>query len=75
MRYFCYEEFDETGGYKVTLSEEQILKEYWDYWYSRMCDKFGKDYVDDNYDKEDCLKTWAAVHWAKEVDKPPKNRT
>lgn len=47
-----------------TLSEDQILNEYWDYWYDKMCEKFGKDIVDSNYTKQDCIDDWVIVNWA-----------
>lgn len=47
-----------------TLSEEEILSEYWDYWYDRMCKKFGKEHVDANYCRQDCIDDWIIVHWA-----------
>jgi hypothetical protein len=71
MRYYCYNEYDpespladETGGYVVTKSEYDIRSDYWPYWYKRMCDKFGQDYVDKNYCFEDCLEDWIVINWA-----------
>jgi hypothetical protein len=68
MRYFSYNEFDSTGGRVVTMSEEEIRKEYWPYWYNKMCLKFGKSHVDENYSFEDCLEDWMTVHWAWKSD-------
>ena len=51
----------------ITVSEEEIRKDYYSYWYDRMCQKFGKDIVDKNYSFEDCLDDWVVVHWAWEV--------
>jgi hypothetical protein len=31
-----------------------------------MCDKFGKEYVDENYGPEDCIEDWVIVNWAME---------
>lgn len=74
MRYYSYQEYDpkspladEQGGYVVTKSEEEIRKEYWPYWYNRMCNKFGKDQVDAKFCFEDCLDDWVVVNWAWEV--------
>jgi hypothetical protein len=39
---------------------------YWDYWYEKMCAKYGKEYVDDNYSKDDCINDWVVVNWAVE---------
>lgn len=74
MRYYSYNEYDpespladEKGGYVVTLSEEDIREKYWPYWYGKMCKKFGKETVDQNYCFEDCLYDWCVVNWAWEV--------
>ena len=69
MRHYTIAEFDELGDdVETTLSEEQILKEYWDYWYGNMCKKFGKEFVDENYGPEECLQDWIIIHWAWETD-------
>ena len=74
MRYFSYAEYDpydlladDTGGYTVTVSEEDILRVYWDHWYKSMCNKFGKTYVDQKHTKSDCINDFLVVHWAWEV--------
>ena len=71
MRYFSYNEYDpnslfadETGGYIVTVSEDDIKRKYWPYWYNRMCAKYEQSYVDENYTFEDCLEDWIVVNWA-----------
>lgn len=67
MRYWTIAYPDRDGTDVIeTLSEDEILKEYWDYWYGRMCEKFGKEYVDANYSKQDCIDDWTVVHWAVE---------
>lgn len=75
MRYYSVNEYDpdspladESGGYVETYSEDDIRKEYWDYWYSKMCQKYGKDIVDANYSFEDCLEDWIVINWAWKVD-------
>lgn len=50
-----------------TLSEDEILKQYWDYWYGRMCKKYGKEHVDATYCHQDCIDDWTCLHWAVEV--------
>lgn len=68
MRYYSYNEMGDDGeNIVVTKSEEDVRKEYWPYWYGRMCEKFGKDRVDDEYCFEDCLDDWYVVNWAWEV--------
>lgn len=49
-----------------TLSEVEIIATYWDYWYGKMCERFGKDHVDLNYCKQDCIDDWTVVNWAVE---------
>ena len=49
------------------MSEDEIIEQYYPYWYSKMCDKFGKDYVDANYNKFDCIDDWVVIHWAWEA--------
>lgn len=72
MRYFSYNEYvdddyDDQGGYIVTMSEEEIRQKYWPYWYKKMCDKFGQELVDEKYSFEDCLDDWIVVNCAWEV--------
>ena len=69
MRYYCYNEFsnDENGeviGEVVTVSEEEIKDNYFPYWYNKMCQKYGKEIVNEKYSFEDCLEDWITVHWA-----------
>lgn len=69
MRYFSYNEPTEDGnGVKtVVMSEEQIRDVYWPYWYGKMCAKYGKEKVDQDYSFADCLDDWIAVNWAWEI--------
>jgi len=65
MRYFCYnEQGDDDENVVVTMSEDEIREEYYPYWYEKMCNKFGKQKVDETYCFEDCLDDWLVVHWA-----------
>lgn len=64
MRYYSYNEYAEDGGKIITVSEFEIKKTYWPYWYNRMCEKFGKEVVDREYSFEDCLADWIVVNWA-----------
>lgn len=50
-----------------TLSEDEILRQYWDYWYGRMCKKYGKEHVDVTYSPQDCIDDWTCLHWAVEA--------
>jgi hypothetical protein len=71
VRYFCYNEYDpesplaneETGGYVMTKSEDEILYEYYPHWHEQMCKKFGREHVDKNYSFQDCIDDWIVVNW------------
>lgn len=68
MKYWCNAYPNEKGEDVVEcLSEQEIINQYWDYWYGRMCEKFGKEHVDANYTTQDCIDDWTVVHWAWEV--------
>lgn len=74
MRYYTYNEYDaesaqaDSGGhYMVTVSEEEVRRTYWPYWYDRMCARWGRDVVDKDYTFEDCLTDWVVINWAEEV--------
>jgi len=66
MRYYCYNELADDGSSNlvITMSEDDIRRNYYPYWYDRMCKKFGKEEVDDKYSFEDCLTDWLVVNWA-----------
>lgn len=53
------------------LSDTDILLQFKPHWYSKMCEKFGKDHVDANYSDEDCIMDWVVVHWAVELKQCP----
>ena len=58
MRYFSYDEHKtdpSVDPYVETVSEEDIRRNYYPYWYSRMCEKFGKEHVDSTYSFEDWI--------------------
>lgn len=54
---------DSTPVYS-TLSEEEILKYYFDYWSSRM-KSIGKN---NEITPDNCIYDWCVVHWAWETD-------
>lgn len=70
MRYYSYNEYKTEPGvddYVETVSEEDIRKTYYPYWYDKMVKKFGKEVVEKNYCFEDCLEDWIVVNWAWEI--------
>jgi hypothetical protein len=66
MRYFCYNEYteDPNANSVVTVSEEDVRRDYYPFWYDKMCKKYGKEHVDKTYSFEDCLDDWIVVNWA-----------
>ena len=70
MRYFSYDELVEPGEGTsvVTVSEDDIRKEYYPWWYEKVCKKYGKEEVDKNWSFEDCLEDWITTNYAWVVD-------
>lgn len=67
MRKFYYIDMDENGNpIEAYITEEEIIYQYFPYWYTMMCKKFGKEVVDSEYRKEDCIKDFCIIHWAEE---------
>ena len=67
MRYYTYVQPAESGDPEyITLSEDDIRRDWYPYWYKRMCDKYEQSYVDENYTFEDCLEDFRIVYWAME---------
>ena len=50
------------------VTEDELREQYWPYWYGKMCEKYGKEYVDSKFDFEDCLMDWKIVHWATDYE-------
>jgi hypothetical protein len=67
LRYFSYNTLKDDEHLIETMTEDEIRKIYYPWWYERMCNKFGKDVVDSTYNFEDCLEDWKIVNWAWEV--------
>lgn len=66
MKRYRYVEPDENDQVKeVILSEDDILKEYWEFWSRKMAEKFGPDY--ELITTENCIEDWLVSHWAIEV--------
>lgn len=69
MKYWSISYPDENDNDVVeTLSEDEIIKQYWDYWYGKMCEKYSKEHVDENYTKQNCIDDWTILHWAWQSD-------
>jgi len=46
----------------VTMTEDQILEEYWEFWQTRMIKKFGAN--SSLINKKNCIDDWVVVNWA-----------
>lgn len=66
MRYFSYDEYSDFD-LVVTLSEDDIRKDYWPWWKERMIKKYGEVHFNENFCFEDCLDDWKIVNRAWEV--------
>lgn len=65
MKHWSYSTWDEKGNdVVVTLSESQIIKQYYPYWYRMMCKKFDESYIKENFVTRDCIDDWVVVNWA-----------
>ena len=63
MKVYHYNDWDENEQPVVkSVTEQQILSEYWDYWKSKMTQKFGAG--DEKITEENCIEDWIAVNWA-----------
>jgi hypothetical protein len=52
------------GNYVKEMTEDDILKEYWDYW-TRQMRKVNKEHL---VNKENCIEDWCTVNWAWEKE-------
>lgn len=65
MKYWCIGYPDENGNDVVeTLSEDEILEQYYDYWSTQMIKKFGQEVFEKDWCKQDCIDDWVHIHWA-----------
>ena len=68
MNYYSFQDMDESGNsITKTFSEQEIVDSYFDYWYNKMVEKFGKEYVDNTYSKKECIEDWCIVNYAYKV--------
>ena len=67
-RTWCY---DHPGGERgeisevISMTDQEILDEEWDWWYERMCKKYGKG--SPLITKENCIQDWVTENWAWEI--------
>jgi hypothetical protein len=68
MKYWTYVEPTDEADFIVTMSEKEILDNYFEYWYGMMA-KGGKDIPPEGRVAEEmCIGDWVVIHWATETD-------
>jgi hypothetical protein len=72
MKIYCYNdwitnELGEQLDFVVERNEDQIIKEYWSYWFELMEEKYGKGH--ELITEENCIKDWVTINcgWEKKV--------
>lgn len=58
------EEYTESDCRRV-YTEDDIIQEFWPYWYDKMVAKYGEGH--ELITREKCIEDWVAVNWAVEV--------
>lgn len=70
MKTYCYDEYSEETNYRVIVekTEQEILDDFWNYWYAKMITKYGED--DELITEENCIDDWCVMHgaWEKKND-------
>ena len=66
MRYWTIVTPEDDAGTPLyeTLSEDEILEQYYPYWSSKMIEKYGLEEFNKNWCRLDCIDDWCVVHWA-----------
>ena len=72
IRYYYHELVSQGENSLRCKTEQEILDEYWNFWHSRMVEKFGEDVVSEKYSEKDCIEDWMVVNWAWKVEEPIK---
>jgi hypothetical protein len=60
MRVYCYDEPSVDQVQEIT--EGEILKEFWPWWYQKMVDKYGEGH--ELITEQNCIEDWCTIHWA-----------
>ena len=65
MRYWSFACPDENGKDVVeTLSEDEIIEDYYPYWEKKMIEKYGQEEFDKTWSKKECIEDFIVIHWA-----------
>ena len=70
MRYWTIVTPQDSAGTPLyeTLSEAEILEQYYPYWSAKMIEKYGFAEFNKNWTTQDCIDDWCVVHWAWESE-------
>jgi len=60
MKTYYFELLDEPEP--ITITEDEILKEYWEIWQTAMIKKFGAN--SSLINKQNCIDDWVVINWA-----------
>jgi len=65
MKYWtiCYPGESQEIVYE-TLSEADIIQQYWPYWSSKMIDIYGEEEFKKQWSEKECIEDWVTIHWA-----------
>lgn len=67
-KFWNYVEPSAEGGHiLIVKSENDIISEYSEYWYTRMVKKYGEEYVNNTFCVNDMIYDWAVMHGAWEA--------
>ena len=68
MKYWTYVEPTHDEDHIVTMSEKEILDQYFPYWFDMMA-KAGKNIaLEGSLMGQMCIDDWVTIHWATETD-------
>jgi|688.fasta_scaffold00027_17 hypothetical protein len=62
-----YQYYEQNVDEPITITDQQILYDYWNYWECKMVQKFGDG--DPRINHENCIQDWITTHgaWEKKV--------
>ena len=69
MRYWSYAEQlyvenDATEHEVITLSEDEIIEQFYPYWEEKMIEKYGREEFERDWSPQDCVMDWVVINFA-----------
>lgn len=62
--YLGHDENDNIENEVVTMTEKEILDEYYTFWSVKMRQKYGDEHFEEHYSFGDCVEDYIIVNWA-----------